>query len=379
MNNTINSLNNIKNRVANIMKNNVVLADYLLLIIIICVVIGLSLYINTQITKKKSNNKNMKNYLNYIENIISNTNPNDAQYQFDLRDYYIMSSYNSCCNGEFENSYVTTDALKQVIQRGCRVLDFEIYSLNNKPVIAASASENYYHKGTYNAIPFDRAMNVIDENAFASSTAPNFNDPLILHFRIKTFKIEMLDDMANILSKTFADKRLPNQYNYEYGGENLTAEPLKNFMGKVIIVVDASNKLYKTSKLDEIINITSDSIFIQQLRDYDVKFTPSVDELINSNKKNMAITMPDLKADNDNINPGLHFKMGCQMVCMNFQNVDSNLIYYLEEFNTNGSAFMLKPESLRYVKVYAENPTAQNPELSYAPKQLKKPYFNHII
>jgi len=378
-NRTMNSVNNVKNRITDIFKNNVVLADYLLLFIIIITVIGLSLYINTQITKKKSNNTLMKKDLTYIENLVSNININDAQYQYDLRDYYIMSSYNSCCNGDFENSYVTTDALKQVIQRGARVLDFEVYSLNDKPVIAASSKDSFYQKGTYNSIPFGDAMDTINGHAFASSTAPNFNDPLLLHFRIKTSRTEVFDQMAKILSSTFSDKRLPNRYNYEYGGDNLTAEPLKIFMGKVVIMVDSSNKLYKTSKLDEIINVTTGSLFIKQLRDYDVKFTPSVDELINSNKKNMTISMPDLKVEPDNINPGLHFQMGCQMVCMNFQTMDTNMIYYLEEFNSKGSAFMIKPESLRYIKVYAETPTKQDPKLSYAPKQLKKPYFNHII
>jgi hypothetical protein len=89
--------------------------------------------------------------------------------------------------------------------------------------------------------------------------------------------------------------------------------------------------------------------------------------------------MPDLKVDDANMDPAIHFKMGCQMICMNYQNVDSYLIYYLEAFNNQGSAFILKPASLRYIPIVAKTPTKQDPKLSYAPRQLKKPYFKHII
>ena len=65
------------------------------------------------------------------------------------------------------------------------------------------------------------------------------------------------------------------------------------------------------------------------------------------------------------------------MICMNFQSVDNNLIFYLEQFNDAGSAFILKPSQLRYTPTKSKIPRKQNPELSYAPKLLEKPYFSH--
>ena len=372
-------LKHIHSTIMNVFKDNQILAGYFLLLVLVLLIVLLLIYVNTQITKNNTNNKMMKNDLSYIENYVTNINTNDAQYQHNLRDYYIMGSYNSCCNGNFENGYVSTDALKQVIRRGARVLDFEIYSVDNKTVIAASPSDNFYQKGTYNSIPFGRAMNIVDNYAFSASTAPNFNDPLILHFRIKTSKNHVFDDMAKVLSTSFSGHKLPSKYNNESNGENIGAEPLKNFLGKVIIVVDSSNKMYKDSKLNELVNFTSGSLFLQSLRDYDVRFTPSASELINSNKKNMSLTMPDLNKDDTNMDPAIHFKMGCQIICMNFQNVDSYLVYYLEEFNTQGSAFILKPSSLRYIPLMAKEPVKQDPKLSYAPKEIKKPYFKHTI
>lgn len=383
MNNIKNSVNsqmkNIHLKVINTLKNNKLLAGYFLMLVFIILIVFMIMYVNTQFTKKNTNNSNMEKDLDIVENLVTNMNTNDAQYQQKLRDYYIMSSYNSCCNGDFENGYVTTDALKQVIRRGARVLDFEVYSVDNDTVIAASPTNNFYQKGTYNSIPFGEAMNIVENYAFSGSTAPNFNDPLFLHFRIKSSNSHVFDDMAKVISTSFGNYRLPSKYNYESYGENIGSEPIQNFLGKVIIVVDSSNKMFKDSKLDEVVNFASGSMFLQNLRDHAVKYTPSASELINSNKKNMSITMCDLNVHDNNMDPGIHFKMGCQMVCMNFQNVDSHLIYYLEEFNSQGSAFILKPTSLRYVPLIANKPSKQDPKLSYAPKEVKKPYFRHVI
>lgn len=372
-------MSSLRAKMMDVIKNNKLLGDYLLLTFLIIAVVLIVLYINNQLTKKTRNTASMKEDLSIVENYISNMNGNDATYQHNLRDYYIMSSYNSCCNGEFENGFVSTDALIQVIKRGARVLDFEIYSVDNNTVVAASPSNNYYQKGTYNSIPFSSVIDVVDSYAFSASTAPNFNDPLFLHFRIKSNNSHVFDDMAKVISSSLANHKLPKKYNYESNGENIGAEPIRNFMSKVIIVVDRTNNMYKNSKLDELINLTSGSLFLQSLRDYDVRFTPSATELMNANKKNMTISMPDLHASDTNMAPDIHQKMGCQMVCMNFQNVDSHLIYYLEEFNANGSAFILKPEALRYIPIMAKTPTKQDPSLSYAPREVKKPYFRHVI
>ena len=51
--------------------------------------------------------------------------------KYNLRDYYIKTAYNCCCGGEFKNDYVSTDALKKCISQGARVLDFDIYSIND--------------------------------------------------------------------------------------------------------------------------------------------------------------------------------------------------------------------------------------------------------
>ena len=59
----------------------------------------------------------------------------DQKYMF--RDYYIRTAYNACCTGQW-HSVVSTYALRDVIKQGARCLDFEIYSLQDQPVVATS-------------------------------------------------------------------------------------------------------------------------------------------------------------------------------------------------------------------------------------------------
>ena len=280
--------------------------------------------------KLNNNNVVMSQTLDAIPVTLSSFNDNDGNYHHNLRDYYIMSSYNSCCGGNFQNSFVDYKPLKMVIARGARVLDFEVYSVKNKTVIAASDSDNYYQKGTYNSLPFADVMNKIDVYAFSGSTCPNPNDPLFLHFRIKSKQPHVYTDMTKALYQTFVNKKLGKEYAYEYGGENLGLVPLKDLKGKVIIMCSRENNMFETTPLNEYVNITSGSQFLRELRNYDVQYTHNFNELIDSNKKNMAITMPDLAPTDANMPVSLHLKYGCQMPCMNFQNVDSNLQYYLK-------------------------------------------------
>ena len=109
-------------------------------------------YIISQVTKKKDNinyieksykiydaNTDSKEYTSFIE--IENgdyeyptKNGEDGKSTGRLCDYFIASSYNSCCSGDFKNDYVDIEALKNVIKRGARVLDFQLFYINDNIV-----------------------------------------------------------------------------------------------------------------------------------------------------------------------------------------------------------------------------------------------------
>jgi len=374
----MNKLHNITNKMKH-MYSSSPLYKYIwgAIIFLICILIGIWIY-KKDILLTTNDNKMISN-LDKQANYIKNFNINDATYQHNLRDYYIMSSYNSCCGGNFTNTYVDYVPLKQVIKRGARVLDFEIYSVNGKSVVAVSDNNNYYQKGSYNSLPFAEVMEKINNYAFSGSTAPNPNDPLFLHFRIKSKQPHVFDDMTKSLYTTFVNRKLGKEFAYEYSGENLGLIPLKELQGKVIIICSRENEIWPSTPLNEFVNIASGGQFLRELRNYDVQYTHNFTELLDSNKKNMSITMPDLSSSDKNMPIALHIKYGCQMICANFQSNDTNLEYYIKFFNDAGSAFALKPDNLRYIPKIMTPPKPQDPKLSYARRQISKPYFNHQI
>lgn len=378
--NTTNTMETMKNAVSNIVKSDY-FVTYFLIGLLILTIFSIIYYVHVQMTKKDNDNTYMKETLDNVDMNIVTINPKEPKYQNKLRDYYIMSSYNSCCNGSFSNSFVDYEPLKQVILKGARFLDFEIYSVDGETVVAASPTENFYHKGTYNSLPFSKVMTLILNYAFNASTSPNFNDPLFLHFRIKSKEPAVYETMTKTLQNTFRQRLLDTkEYGNEYNGENLGSLPLTSFLGKVIIVCDrSSNAMFEKTPLFSLVNMSSGSVFLQSRRNYDIVYAPNFQELINSNKKNMCVSYPDLSETNDNLSSALHMKYGIQCICMNFQNLDENLIYYLEQFNRERSGFILKPQELRYIPITVERPKKQDPKVSFASQKVEKPYFSAVV
>lgn len=296
---------------------------------------------------------------------INNINPDNPIFKNRLRDYYIKTAYNCCASGNFKNDFVNLCALKNCIKQGARCLDFEIYSIDNQPVIAVSTSDSFNVKESYNNVPFAKAMDVIATYAFSGGNCPNPDDPLILNFRIKSSSKNIQDAMANALYNTLEDRLLGPDFSYENNGRNIGAFPIANLMGKIVVIVDKSNPIFTESLFNEYVNLASNSAFMRSLRFKDVEFTPDKEELISFNKQNMTVCIPDLSAKNKNFSSALAMTYGCQMIAMCFQNFDDNLKFYTQFFNDAGSAFVLRPDRLRYIPVFIPIPPAQDPAVSY--------------
>jgi hypothetical protein len=305
----------------------------------------------------------------------------DKRYQEKLRDYYIKSSYNSCSTGQFQNDWVNLCALENVIKQGCRCLDFEVYEVDGKAVVATSNSTKFTEKGTYNSLSIDSVIKTISEKAvtysMSSEYCPNPFDPLFLHFRIKTNKIEVYDEIADALVTYLDSKLLSNEHSYENKGKNLGSEPLSSLLGKVIIMVDKieSNHI-RATKMEELVNIMGNSAFLHSLSYNDIIHTPDMDEMIDFNKKNMTIGYPNLSYQSKNYNSSIMMQYGVQMPAMCFQTNDSFLTAYNTLFEQTGYAFLLKPLKLRYVPVTVEEAPPIDPNLSYGYKEHKTNYYN---
>jgi hypothetical protein len=366
----INVINKIKPVDTNSQITIVIVSIFALLII------GSFVYIRNKMTLSNQNCKNINSIYKNFPPIASLSNTSDKKYN--LRDYYIKTAYNSCCSGNFKDDFVDLCALENCIKQGARCLDFQIYSLNDVPVIAASSLDDFSIKETYNSILFTNAMNTIKNMAFTASGCPNFNDPLILHFRISSNNQKIYTEMANTIHSVLGEYILGREYINEYNGNNLSALPIETFFGKIIISVNKENPLFQQTPLDEYVNITSGGAFMRQLRYKDVLYTHDLN-FAEFNKKNMTISIPDLSPSDTNQSFAVVQKYGCQFCAMNFQNYDSNMEYYDLFFSENGHAFVLKPEDLRFIPVTIPKPPPAPKENSYKPRPIKSDFYNFHI
>ena len=299
---------------------------------------------------------------------------------YKLRDFYIKTAYNCCCGGQFKNDYVNLCAMDACIQQGARCLDFEIYSLDNKPVVATSSINDFTVKEVYNQIPMGDVLRRINEVAFSSGSCPNYKDPLFLHFRIMSNNCTIYNELAKMIENNpvFNNRTLGPKYSHENHGYNLGQVDICKLRGKIIIMVDASNPLYQHTALDEYVNIASGSIFMKLLRYKDVKFTQDL-SLEEFNKKQMSLVIPDLSPHNRNLNFNVARLYGCQFIGMCFQNYDGELQNYNEFFDSEKTAFVLKPERLRFVPVTIKAPRNNPRSWSWAPLKFGTDYYSYTI
>ena len=304
----------------------------------------------------------------FIDKTITSINPEDNQSKFKLRDYYIKAAHNAFNPDKFKNTTVNMDAFLYVIARGCRFVDFEVFSVENEPVIASSSVNSYNYKETYNHIPVAEAFEVLGSYVFSGAKCPNPGDPFIIHMRMMSQNITMYDNLAKIISqsKSVARYLLGPKYGREYQTKDLGNEDLLDFKGKIILIVDGSNPIYRKTKLFELVNMSSKSLFLSKYNYFGVKNVGDPAVFKDSNKKNMCLVLPEKAGRPINQGHNGPFTWGCQIVAMCFQEEarDEKLKAYEDKFSSVGYAFVLKPEDLRYVPVTIAPPAPPNPKSS---------------
>ena len=376
------SLNNtdylsaIKNMDEDFQVYMIVLIILIILIIFICYIVYL-----LKLNSKECSYMNTL-YSNIDGNIQSITTGN-SDCSGNLYDYYVKTAYNACSGGNYKNDYVNICNLKAIIKQGVRCFDFEIYSIDNKPVVATSTTDNYYVKETFNSVNFSDVMDTIKNYAISSSTSPNPTgtcpnptDPLFIHLRFMSTNQEMYTNLATIF-KANTDIMLGPSYSFESEGKNLGNVPLLSLRNKVILIVDRSNTSFlDNEQLLEYVNITSNSIFMREYDYYNVKNNPDINELTDFNKTGMTIVLPDKGTNPSNPNGIVCRASGCQMIAMRYQLVDNYLMENASFFDGEQRAFALKPVELRYQPVTVPTPTPQNPEYSYATRTASTDYYS---
>ena len=350
---------------------------------VIGIVVGIAIY------AKLINSKSIRN-CNFMDEVYGEKNTSisnvDASAGYSLYDYYIKTAYNCCSGGNYKNDYVTLCSLQDLLKQGVRGLDFEIYSVDDQPVVATSTVENYCVKETFNYIKFSDVIDTVINNAF-SETVPNPKDPIIFHLRLKSENKAMYKNLSEMLGSI--TELLMTNYTYEYKDangipQNFGAVKLSAMMGKIVIIVDKSNDtcLCKDcSETDEcgdfyeFVNMTSNSTYMQLLRYNEIEYTQTPDDLINQNRQAMTIGIPNKGSNPSNPSSAVMRSLGIQMLAMRYQNVDANVEENDMFFNDNKSAFVLKPANMRALKIMVDEPKEQNPALSYATRTITSPFY----
>ena len=298
-----------------------------------------------------------------------------------LRDFYIKTAYNCCASGQFKSDYVSMCALQNAIKQGVRCLDFEIFCIDNIPVVGVSSIDIVGVKQSYNSLPVSQVLKELNNIAFSETAGicPNPKDPLLLHFRIKSNNVNIFNIMASEIAENLGDKLLPIEYMRECNGTNITKRPIKDFIGKVVIMVEKNSSansmplLYQSKNMWELTNVTTNSVFIHENRYMDIKNSNDLETITDFNKQNMTLILPDLSVSTINYISTVPQAIGCQLMAMNFQNVDQNLLTYNELFEKKESAFVPKPNELLYIPVLIDKPKPLANYLSYAATQISGP------
>lgn len=150
---------------------------------------------------------------------------NSININLPIKEYCIKASYNSALTG----SYINLDMIKYVLSRGCRFLDFEIYSFDNVPYVAYSTDNTFSNIKTLNKLPLKDVLESVVINGF-NAPSPNPKDPLFIHLRIKTNNNKLYEQIALIVDvtikqKLYKSKLSPNTY-------------LSDLMNKIILIID---------------------------------------------------------------------------------------------------------------------------------------------
>jgi len=408
------AMNAMKDAMDSAMSGNCYLIVVYLVCIIFLIIFSYSVYLRKEFSKSKDNLKKMKRTIAEDEGLYNEISKfedykKEGDYgkdtRFALIDYHIMGSYNSCGTGPAVNGWVSEEALENVIKRGVRFLDFEIYLKKGKAVIALQgrpypevASKNVTKcntckfKDTLNELNITTVLTKVKE--WAIEGGPNKEDPLILNFRIMSDNDTVYSILANSIKKTFNNLLLPAKYGYcgivkrpasgdtdKYSGNgkelfenNVFFADIGRLKSKVIIFAKGppnNPTSYKNNnEFFELMNGGDEDGKLNYKSDYKIK-NDSETFNVKEHKNNYCVTYPDITTKK-NSSANIHMNYGCQAILMNFGAGfnDTQMQYYKKKFSEKKSAFILKAKKLRRLRVFAGASTPVDPTLDPTPRDI---------
>lgn len=297
--------------------------------------------------------------------------PNASPYR--LCDFYMASSSYSIFPGAEVYDYVSDGIIPMAIKAGARLIELDIYSdMNDQPVVGLK-NQKLGIDYAYNTVSFEACCVAVANTAFNTITAPASSDPFILSLVFHTNKTKTLNAASEILKTTCRSHMLDKEFSYTR--KNLAVEPICNLQNKLIIV---SGGNIKGTHMEELVNLSWDTSYLRRLTYTQASQPHDEEELINHNRNNITMVVPDIGEDLKNSNPQILFSYGCQWIMMNYGSIDDMMELYVSEFQENST--VLKPAALRPLKPKKyKKPSQPDPSLSFQPMRHVSPIYDITV
>jgi hypothetical protein len=299
-------------------------------IIVGVIILFIAIYSMFQIARRDKNCSRIKEYKG--ERNIRSIDITDKTTK--LIDVYVKTAYNCCCSGDFNNDYVDTCALSFCADQGVRALHFDIYSLNNRPVIATSSVKGNSYKETYNSLDMYTTMDMV-KNKFMTNS-----DPLFLIFCVNSKISNTYESMYAILVELFGTGNKSG--NMILLSNDIGNMPLVNLINKVVICVEAIDKpAFYASSLALITSLDlngasriyreTDILDLYNSRQTPNEYIPPYPQVLFPNKQKSSNNY-------DFVTTGVQY--GINFIGMSFQTGDNILSIYNKGFSNSKSAFI---------------------------------------
>jgi len=267
-----------------------------------------------------------------------------------LSQYAIKGSYNSANSG----TYISTNAIEYVLQRGCRFLDFEVYideyrgasATSPEVAIVAYSSTTINNIINTNTIKLDsKNLLLLDDvlmtcvtKAFLSNICPNYGDPLFIQLRLKTGN-SSLKPIVNSIEYSLLP-RLYMDYTKKTAIKVNETTKLNNIMGKIVLVIDTGLNTTDITLIEKYINVLSNTSNWKKYYYRNIDNMPIVPPTIDNNnlcsQNNLSMILPSSTLDIKIPSPFSVFaEHGIQTLLIPFFSVNNeNIIIYEQLFNT---------------------------------------------
>ena len=337
---------------------------YIILFFVVMIILGILVYISNQLNLKVNNCSQLSKSPN--TRVLSIEKTKEFNLDTELKEYFIKTAYNCCCVGNFKNDYVDACALKNCASYGVRALDFQIYSLNNKPIVSASSVNSNQYKEIYNYMNFYDAINFVRKFFIDDATNVNCRDPLFLIFRLYTTNAPVYDMMAQALNQVFGYlSPMSNMIYILPDNRKLDTALLSSLMKHVVIIVDPSHgdkTAFANSKLSGftsmVTGVSMDNNIYRESSLLGVVAVNRTNGYTTDVSNNLCLLYPDLQPNKNNydfVTSGIFNNVS--FIAMNFQYKDQFLLEYEQTF-FGSCAFIQKQKTLRTICLKPEYSSA---------------------